>query len=397
MAARGELLVLGAGIAGCSLAYHLAQRNVGPVTVFDPGVPAAGATGRAAGVVTEQLWSRWDVEVTRASKEEYAELASRWDPTAYTVNGFVRWASSPAAIGSLETAFERLRAWGVNARELDAGALAEAVPWGRFPDRPRAIFGPGDAIVTPSRMAEIYAEQARHAGVDFRFGTPMESFRAAGAGWELGIAGETLRSRYAVVAAGAWSKELLNRLGYPLPMAPYRTQAAVLRPSRGPDVFPSVHDVDADVYARPEANGRILAGDGTDLREVDPEAFRTGSDDAFVSHLAETFARRLPGWSDAELVRAWAGVCVSTPDRRPFVGPVPGADGLFVLAGFNGFGVMRAGGVSRRLAALIAAGPESEPDLARLTDVLPRRLGGRMPRFDPRPGFTLDDGDDPRF
>ncbi len=68
---RADTIVLGAGIAGCALAYHLAGRKVGPVVLYDPQTPSAGATGRAAGVVTEQLWNEWDVEVARASKNEY--------------------------------------------------------------------------------------------------------------------------------------------------------------------------------------------------------------------------------------------------------------------------------------------------------------------------------------
>jgi sarcosine oxidase, subunit beta len=395
--APAETLILGAGIAGCALAYHLAERHVAPVIVYDPRTPGAGATGRAAGIVTEQLWNRWDVDVTRDSKQQYATLAARWDASAYTVNGFVRWARGADALDVIDAAVGRLRSWGVDVREIMSDELAQRVPWGRFDDRPRAIWGPTDAVVTPSTIGEIYAEGARQAGVEFVLGTPMDSFRRATGAWELETGGRTVRASTTVVAAGAWSKRILVEVGHPLPLAPYRTQAAVLRPPSGPVVFPSVHDVDVDVYARPEANGRILAGDGTRLVEVDPETFQTGADESFVTNLAEAFGHRFPGWADAELVRAWAGVCTSTPDRRPLVGPVPGAEGLFALVGFNGFGVMRAGGVARRLAGLISAGGQRDRELAQLRPVLPERFRGVAPAFLPRPGFTLDDGADPRF
>ena len=392
-----DVIILGAGIAGCALAYHLAHAHIGPIVVYDPRTPGAGATGRAAGIVTEQLWNRWDVDVTRQSKEQYARLSAKWDPSAYTVNGFVRWAKGVESKNVLYSAVSRLKAWGVEVHELDAPGLSKQVPWGRFDDDPRAIWSPNDAVVTPSTMSEIYAEGARQAGAEFVLGTPMESFRSTMAGWELGVPGRTIRAWKAVVAAGAWSKKILKDAGHPVPLSPYRTQAAVLRPQSGPETFPSVHDIDVDVYARPEANGRILAGDGTRLVEVDPETYRTGHDDDFVTHLAETFQRRLPGWADAELVRAWAGVCSSTPDRRPLVGPVPRAEGLYVIAGFNGFGVMRAGGVALRLAQLIAAGGSRDREIERLQPVLPERFGGTPTDFVPRPGFTLDPGDDPRF
>jgi sarcosine oxidase, subunit beta len=392
-----EVGILGAGIAGCALAYHLTDRGVGPVVVVDPKTPGAGATGRAAGIVTEQLWNRWDVEVTRESKAQYAALSAQWDPSAYTVNGFVRWARGAEAISVLSAAVGRLRSWGVTVEELDADALAHQVPWGRFDDAPHAVWSPTDAVVTPSTMGELFAEGARQKGVEFRLGSPIGRVHYEDGAWTVEAGAVRLRVRKLVVAAGAWSKRLLSSIGHPLPLAPYRTQAAVLRPASGPAVFPSVHDIDVDVYARPEANGRILAGDGTQLVEVDPETFRTGADDSFVQNLAETFASRLPGWADAELVRAWAGVCTSTPDRRPYVGPIPDADGVFVITGFNGFGVMRAGGVAARLADLLAAGDGSDRALERLRPALPARVPANFPPFTPRPGFTLDDGDDPRF
>jgi sarcosine oxidase, subunit beta len=395
---RADVLVLGAGLAGCALAYHLARRSVGPVVVFDPQTPGAGATGRAAGVVTEQLWDRWDVEVVRESRAEYAELAARWDRSAFAVNGFARWTKAPEALPVLEAAVQRLRSWSVPVSALDLSTLAERIPWGRFDDVLGAIWSPEDAVVTPSTMGELYAESARQAGVEFLLGSPLTRFAWDRGHWTLEAGGRTTHAQRVVVAAGAWSKRLLASVGHPLPLAPYRTQAAVLRPS-SPDsrLFPSVHDIDLDVYVRPEANGRILAGDGTQLVEVDPDRVSLGADEQFTTHLAESFGSRFPGWADAELVRAWAGVCVSTPDRRAIVGPVPDAVGLFAITGFNGFGVMRAGGAAARLADLLAAGEGSAHELDRLRSVLPSRFTGAAKPFPPRPGFTLEGGDDPRF
>jgi len=393
-----EVAILGAGIAGCALAYHLVEQKVGPIVVYDPRTPSAGATGRAAGIVTEQLWNSWDVAVARESKVEYAALARRWDPSAYSTNGFARWTHDPAAETALAEAVERLHGWKVSVERLEPDELSRRVPWGRFDDVRGAIWSPDDGIVTPSAMTEIYAEVARQGGAEFWLGTPFKSLSWANGRWELTSAHRTVRAARVVVAAGAWTKQILRQVGHPVPLAPYRTQAAVLKPSvPSEQLFPSVHDIDLDVYVRPEANGRILAGDGTELVEVDPETFRPGGDESFVTHLAESFEQRFPGWADAELVRAWAGVCASTPDRRPLVGPIRGAEGLFVVAGFNGFGVMRAGGVARRLAGVLAVGAGSPSGLESLAPVLPERFGPDVPPFQPRPGFTLEGGSDPRF
>jgi sarcosine oxidase, subunit beta len=393
-----DVVVLGAGIAGCALAYHLAGRNVGPVIVYDPRTPAAGATGRAAGVVTEQLWNEWDVEVARASKDEYALLAARWNPAAFTANGFARFTADRDAAQVLDATLQRLHAWHVDVRAVEGAELGRLVPWARLDDLAGAIYSPHDAVVTPSTLTEIYAEAARNRGADIDFGAPFGALSAEADAWRVDWGTRAVRARRVVIAAGAWSKKILAAVHHPLPLAPYRTQAAVLRPSTGgPSPFPSVHDIDLDVYVRPEDQGRILAGDGTELVEVDPDRTGGGGDEPFLTHLAESFATRFPGWADAALVRAWAGVCTSTPDRRPFVGPIPGAAGLFAMTGFNGFGVMRAGGVAQRLAAYLSVGEGSFAERAALQPVLPERFPPGTPAVGPRPGFTLEPGDHPRF
>ena len=394
-----DVVVLGAGIAGCALGYHLARRGFQSIVVYDPQTPAAGATGRAAGILTEQLWDRWDVDVVRATQREYAELCARWQPDAYVVNGFVRFAVGPEASDAVDRARERLHGWGVKVEDATVADLDRWFPSGRFDDVRAASYGPHDACVTPSAVTTIYAEGARRLGVGFDFGQPLERIESDDNGrFLVGTAARQWRARQLVVAAGAWSKALLARLGKPLPLTPYRTQAALLRPARAPSpVFPSAHDIDRDVYLRPEANGRFLAGDGTEPFEADPDRFMTAGDADFLEHLGQSLLDRWPGWAESEVVGSWAGVCTSTPDRRPIVGQVePGLE-LYVISGFNGFGVMRAGEVSRRLADLIADGKGSDPEAAGLGPVTPTRFPPGTPSELPRPGFTVEPGERPRY
>lgn len=297
----------------------------------------------------------------------------------------------------METCAERLRNWGVPVDRIGPSELSSALPWGRFDDVRLGLRGRTDAVVTPSALVEVYLKEARPLGVESRFGAPIRALHTASDGFELEVGSEKLRARELVVAAGAWSKQILASLGKPLPLVPYRTQAATLRPNPPPPTeFPSGHDIDSDVYFRPEGPGRILAGDGTESVEADPQRFVAQGDERFLAHVAESFAARLPGCASANVVRAWAGVCTATPDRRPLVGAVPGAPGLFVISGFNGFGVMRAGAVARRLADRIAEGPSNRSDDA-LAHVDPGRFAVPFAPFRPRPGFTLEAGQDPRF
>jgi sarcosine oxidase subunit beta len=393
---RRDVLVLGAGIAGAALASHLARRSAS-VTVLDPRTPAAGASGRAAGIVTEQLWNEWDVRVARESREEYRALAAARDPEAFRDCPFVRVTAREDVAAGLLDALTRLRGWSVPVEEVSADRLLEWFPGGKFGDVRRAIASRSDACVTPSTITSLYLTQAREAGADVVCGGALGRPERDGDGWTIDAAGTTVRGRALVVAAGAWSKALLGALGAPLPLTPYRTQAATLRPAGdGGNVGVSLHDLDTDVYARPEGPGRILAGDGTESVEADPERFVTGGDPEFLAHLAASLGRWVPAWGESEVVGSWAGVCTATPDRRPCIGPIDPARSLYALTGFNGFGVMRAGGSARRLAELLLE-PGSAPARAALTPVLPERFGGRADPFPPRPGFTLEAGDAPRF
>jgi sarcosine oxidase subunit beta len=389
-----EFLVLGAGIAGAALAYHLAGHSVGSVVVAEPRTPAAGATGRAAGVITEQLWDRWDVDVTRESHREYVALCSSSHPEAYRQNGFVRVTRNPEAVSVVEAAVERLRAWGVRVSLTTPSELGALVPDGSFEDVRAAMYGPDDACVTPSTIAACYVDEARRRGVRFEFAAPIEPIGHRDGRWEVRVGASELRARTLIVAAGAWSKSLLLKLGFPLPLTPYRTQAALLLPDVPRTTFATVHDIDTDVYVRPEENGRILAGDGTEKVEADPERFAAQGDQEFLAHLADAFDSKFPGWRGAEPVSSWAGVCTSTHDRHPFVGAIPSAKDLHVITGFNGFGVMRAGGAAARLAKVLAG--EGDP-METLGSAWTGRLTGSVGAFPPRPGFTLEGGDHPRF
>lgn len=378
-------VVLGAGIFGSALAHHLSQLGEQDVLLYDRDFPTAGASGKGAGIVSSSCWNAWDVRLVQEAQEEYRGISDEWGLGAYSMNGGVRTVTTDPGVRLLEQRDRELRSVGVESRLLGREELERLLPAGNFVDVRAALHTPQDAVVSPPELTFAYAELAAHRGVEVVWGHGAPRLGRASPGWNVETLGGSYRAERLVLSCGAWTKRVLNELELPLPFSPYRTQACRLRPPTPAPRFPSFHDTERDVYLRPSVGGRIVAGDGTENFETDPEKAKPSADFGFLEHIAEAFRDRLPGWAGASVESSWAGVCTATPDRYPLVGKVPGADGLFVGAGFNGFGVMRAGALARRLAEGILRGTWGP-----LAPADPSRFPERTLRFDPRPGCTLE-------
>jgi sarcosine oxidase, subunit beta len=395
---RFGTIVLGAGIAGCSLAYHLSRDSpTSEILVIDPRGIAGGATGRGAGVMTEQLWDPWDILLVRDSLDIYRGLATADDPSLFRPAGFLRWSHRPEHRARIEEASQRLRGWGVEATLVDAPRMSELLPEGQFGPDSVGLYSTADALVDPPSLTQKLADAAESAGTQFEVHQPIDSLARSEDQFQVSVGGLEFRSPRLVLATGAWTKLVSASLGHELPIVPYRCQAARLRPAEAarPDL-PVAHDLDEDVYLRSLTDGSLLVGNGTELVEANPERYAREGDERFLTHIRSTLMTRFPRWAEAPVDRAWAGIVDATPDRRPLVGAIPNVPGAYVVAGFNGFGIMRAAGASRRLAELIDH-PDSEEARSALRTADPARFPAPLPAFAPRPGFTLEPGDDPRL
>jgi sarcosine oxidase subunit beta len=370
---------------GSALAYHLTRAGGREVLLYDEAYPTAGASGKGAGILCAQCWDPWDVRVVEETRDEYRELSGRHHLGGYLTTGGLRSVSSRSHLPLLEERHRMLERLRVPVRWMEPEEMVEAVPGLRVTDLLGGLLTPEDAVVEPPEMNFLYAELAQRSGAELTWGWGFRGLRREGGHWRLSTLGGEFEAAEVVLAAGAHTKRIAGELGCPLPLAPYRTQACRLLPEVEPGVFPSYHDTELDVYVRPAPGGGLVAGDGTELTESDPLRYNPGADFRFLAHVAEVFSHRLPGWAGSSVRRAWAGLCVSTPDRHPLVGPLEPAEGLYVACGFNGFGVMRAGGIARRMALALRTG-NWEP----LAPCAPSRFPGDIGAFSPRPGFTLE-------
>jgi sarcosine oxidase subunit beta len=344
--APDDVGVVGAGAVGLTAARDLAARGV-DVTVYERAEPGAGASGRAAGVLYDAYADRRDADVARRALERFRALDGTGE-FAFTERPYVwlaRAGDDQRADAVRETA-GRMREAGVDAAVLDPAALRERFPGVAADDVAVAAVTPNAGHADTGAYVDAVAGLAREAGVDLRTGARATIETAPPA---VVAGGERTVHDAVLVAAGAHTKAVLADAGVAVPLKPYRVQALTAAVDYD---GPMCYDASGGFYLRPHPTG-LLAGDGTEEREVDPDDWDRGADDWFVDEVAGGLDRRV-GVDASDPERAWAGLCVATPDRDPLLGPV--ADGVHVAAGWQGHGFMRAPALGEHVAAVVLGG-----------------------------------------
>jgi sarcosine oxidase, subunit beta len=390
MTDKFDVAVLGTGLFGAALAFHLASNGSTRVIALEARTspPYPSATSASAGILSLQGWDPWDLALVRESLGEYRRLAGEEGALPLRQDGGLRVARTDEGARWLERVHRALVSEGIDARWAASGELRDLLPPADLSDARAALLTPEDATIASPELRGAYLRAASRGGARLvSLPQPVAVGRGPDGSWSLGEPVSASADSLAI-ACGAWSKPLLTSLGHPLPLAPFRAQALRLRPRPLTGPFPTLHDLDWNVYVRPGFLGRLVVGDGTGTREEDPFRWNPDGDAAFVDHALDAVRGVFDGFDAVRPEAAWAGLCVASPDRFPLVGRVPGARGLYVASGFNGFGTMRAGGLARRLAEAIRTGRWEA-----LEPADPLRLPLPPRPFDPRPEFPLEAGE----
>lgn len=345
-----SVAVIGAGAVGATAAFDLADRGA-DVTLYERREVAGGSSGRAAGVVYDAFAGAVDARIAKRSVSRFRSFSGggsfEFSETPYV------WLAHEGDERRAELIREqvpRMREHGLDVSLYSASELADEFPAIRADDVSIAAVTPNAGHVDTTSYVELLVDRARAVGATVRTGVDarirIDPPRVLADGEE--------RSFDAVlVAAGAWTKRLLADAGIAVPLKAYRVQA--LTTDAAPET-PMVYDATDGYYLRPHEAG-LLAGDGTEEWETDPDEYEQGADDSFVATMRERLAHRIPD-ADHELTDAWAGVCVATPDRDPLLGAIE--DGLYVAAGWQGHGFMRAPGTAEAAVDAVLDGREIE-------------------------------------
>ncbi|MGE5361313.1 MAG: NAD(P)/FAD-dependent oxidoreductase [Bacteroidales bacterium] len=369
MRTTAEVVIVGGGCMGASVAYHLARRGVTAVVLLErEALLATGSTGRNAGGVRHQFSHpsniALSIESIRCLERFEDEVGATID---FHQDGYLFLLSSDGSVREFEAAVAEQRRLGVDVRWLGAEAARELAPGLDVAGVIAATYCARDGIADPNGVTMGFARAAQAAGVEIRRETEAVAIRTAG---QRIVGVETTRGHIdapiVVNAAGPWAGGVGRLAGVDLPVNPLRRHIFIAQPpsERGwfsPDtdgrarpVAPAnrlmVIDFDTSFYFHREG-ANLLFGMG-DPNE--PYGFDTTVRWDLLPDVVETAVRRLPVLADCAVSHAWAGLYEMTPDAMPLVGAVRSLPGFYVIAGFSGHGFQHSPAAGRVLADVVA-------------------------------------------
>lgn len=329
-----NIAVIGGGAVGVTAAFELARRDI-DVTLYERGSIGDGSasSGRAAGVCYDAYAGEIDASVGERALSRFREW-SRESRIEFTSCPYVWLARSDdeKRAAAIREQVSRMQDHGRDVSLVSAAELADRYPALRVEDITVAAIANNAGYTDPAAYTHSIADWAEQAGATIRTETPT-TLRSSGTVIETPDGQASFDA--VLVATGAHTKRVLAGVDAQVPLKPYRVQALTTEPT-GVDV-PMLFDATGGYYLRPHEEG-LFVGDGTEPIERDPDDWSRSADGWFIEAV-DTYTRTAIGRT-LETTDAWAGLCTATPDGDPLLGELQ--SGLFVAAGWQGHGFMRA-------------------------------------------------------
>jgi glycine/D-amino acid oxidase-like deaminating enzyme len=379
--AGADIVIVGGGCMGASIAYHLARVGAGDSTLLERGTLGSGTTGASSAIIRQH----YGIPTLAAMAQRSLRIFQHFDEL---VGGEVGFRQTGLLIGAriedldaLRGAVAMQRELGIDTRMVDREELRALEPRMVSDDLVGACHEPEAGYADPVATTMAYARAARAAGVHIRENTPVEALLVEdGVARGVRLAGGAVMSASTViVAANIWSVPLLRQVGIDLPVRGTRHPCLLLRQ---PDDFGPQHAIFFDftngLYLKPEGANLTLAGtlDESEANIADPDRVPSGPTHEEAERFATRASRRFPALEQATLQSGYAGLYDVSEDWQPIIGPMPGISGLFGALGFSGHGFKLCPVVGELMAALVLG--EETPGIDRDLFRADRFASGRL-------------------
>ncbi len=369
---RMEIAVIGGGIVGASIAWQLAVRNAGHVTVFEKSVIAAGASGRTGALLRRHYTNETEARLAQLGWETYRN----WEDRVGGSCGYVPWpvVVTVATQGGYASNIELMRQniamqnrLGIDSRLISADELAQFQPQTYVGDVDFVSYEPDSGYVDSIQATTSMIEAATRAGATIREGIEVPGVCSSGSRVTgITTSDGTIPADIVICAAGPWSTAIMASGGIEVPISTIRVQIIIAqRPIELLEPHFIYLDTVAGIFTRPWGPGRSLIGvaGGDQHDEVDPNEADLFNDHPYPSLAIEAMSRRIPTMKNARYLHGHAGLYDMTPDAHPIIGGT-NIEGLYLAAGFSGAGFKKGPAVGIALTEMILDGEARSADLA---------------------------------
>lgn len=365
-----EVAIVGGGVIGTSIAYHLTAAGIGDVTLIERGTLASGVTGVCPGGIRQQFEGEADCRMAQRSVRFYERINEILQPEVafcFERSGYLFLAQTERVLDTFRQNVAMQNRLGIPSCILSAADIHERLPRMSTEGILGGSFCPEDGFIEDCHgITNLFAARARQRGARV-VREEVRRLAHAGRRWRVTTDAGEFDAAQVVLAAGCDTVPLAAQAGVLLPITPERRRLAYTTPCEPGVLPPLVIAFERGVAAKQLTNGVLYLGWLAESPDVD--------DLTFIERTMEAGATLLPLLGELPVRRVMGGLYDNTPDRRPLLGAVPGVDGLFLAVGFSGHGFMIAPAVGEGLAAAVTGGttdlPMSEFGLERFSGAAP--------------------------
>ena len=359
MADTFDIIVIGAGVIGSSVAFHLAELGAQRVLVLERGRIAEGTTAQSSGILRTHYSVPQNVDLARRSWrafERFAEYVGDDEASAGLVRcGYLIAAPEGERCAALAASLDAQAAMGIAVQRLSAEDAQALLPIARFDDAALIGHEPEAGFADAHLVATAFARSARRRGVRFIEGVTVQGLRREG-GQVIGVATDQgdFDAPLVISAQNIWAKDIERWTGITTPVVAERHEVLALQGPQGyTRAMPVFKDLASPgmIYCRSYGGSQMLVSEGTAgelLTSADTEQGAISDDD--LLQIAGQAAERFPSFAEAGVASSWTGVYDVTPDWNPVLGRLPDVPGLIVAYGFSGHGFKLSPAVGRVLA-----------------------------------------------
>ena len=362
---QAQVVIVGGGIVGANIAYHLAKMGWTDVILFEKGEIASGESSHAAGLVTQFATSQTLMQFRKYSIELYSSLG------LFDHVGSIRVASTPDQFKELQRSVSRAKAIGMDVEVITPAEALKIMPQLSAQNLYGAIYLPRDGHLDPYTTTTSMVRFAKEMGVTVYTGVRVTGIELSPKGEVQRVITDhgSVKTNLVVNAAGMWAPRVAQMAGLNFPTTPVDHQHIALKAVEGhefPHQTPCLRDPDNLVYMREEQGGLVIGGYEPNplARWIDGAPWEHGgttlpADYERFEQLLEGAIRRIPFLDRAGIITLVCHPGAYTPDCQPCLGPMAGARGMWIAAGMSLNGYGGAGGIGKLMAEWIIGGEPS--------------------------------------